>query len=371
MKAIRPSANIEFLHDGIDDISVYKKIEKIARLCYKSEDRITDTSHVKMIENLRKRGHWAMFEHHNVVLEVNEIMWKSFMDGLWQNDEISRCLRYIHASYYEDDSRYFISGSPTAWAKLWATLKDYWQDEGRSLHSLCSWVCDAYPLLVQIPEFILNRPADSLKEPSMGELLDRDNIIGILTLDQIRELPYSIRRHHEMVTVHFVTNRGVTHEMVRHRPCAFSQESTRYCDYGGKDIVYILPSWLNTRTKIILGNKDVPMNMEAYKNMNNPDVYNEAFTCEAEKLWHISMMESEQKYHRLIKLGLQPQQARGVLPNDLKTEIYMSATLQQWEWFFKMRVPLSAHPDMREVTIELEGNQFVDLIPEFPMVETD
>lgn len=126
---------------------------------------------------------------------------------------------------------------------------------------------------------------------------------------------------HEKVTVRVVCDRGVTHEIVRHRLASYSQESTRYCDYSGQMIV-IKPFF---------------------------------FEDDEEKYgaWFTAMENAERSYRRLRKSGATPQEARSVLPNSLKTEIVITYNLREWRHFFSLRCNKRAHPQMREVTIPL------------------
>lgn len=153
-----------------------------------------------------------------------------------------------------------------------------------------------------------------------------------------------IRRGHESViehasaTVKFITNRGVTHELVRHRLAAYSQESTRYVNYGGKDMEFIRPVWF--------GQYD-PENYSA-----------QAADIRFERMCYVA----ESHYNELLNLGWSPQQAREVLPNALKTEIVMTANLREWRHVFKLRTSKAAHPQMRALMLDtLEG--FKKVIP--------
>lgn len=139
-------------------------------------------------------------------------------------------------------------------------------------------------------------------------------------------------RHHEsviehsMLTVRLITNRGVTHELVRHRLCSFSQESTRYCNYGGKDMEFIIPVWAGDH----ITNR-YPGGVEQW------------FTGACER--------AEQAYKDLLAHGWTPQQAREVLPNALKTEIVMSGNFRNWRHVLKERTSKAAHPQMRALMI--------------------
>ena len=127
---------------------------------------------------------------------------------------------------------------------------------------------------------------------------------------------------HEKVTVRIICDRGVSHEIVRHRIAAYSQESTRYCNYSnskfGNEITVIEPLFFK----------------------DNPERY---------ELWKTAMEQAEATYFSLLKIGASPQEARSVLPNSLKTEIVVTYNLREWRHFFKLRTSAAAHPQMREI----------------------
>lgn len=141
-----------------------------------------------------------------------------------------------------------------------------------------------------------------------------------------------IKRGHEAVlehcsfTVKFICDRGVSHEIVRHRLAAYCQESTRYCNYSkegfGSEITVIKPCFW-------------------------PDDSDEM--CE----WRSAMRLSESHYFSLLHYGATPQEARSVLPNSLKTEVVMTADIREWRHFLKLRCSPAAHPQMREVALIL------------------
>ena len=127
---------------------------------------------------------------------------------------------------------------------------------------------------------------------------------------------------HEKVSVRFICDRGVSHEIVRHRIASYSQESTRYCNYSkdkfGKEITVIKPLFWEEDS-------------QEYK------------------VWYDAMLHSEQAYQQLIQMGAKPQEARSILPNSLKTEIVVTMNLREWRHFFKLRTAVNAHPQMREI----------------------
>ena len=134
---------------------------------------------------------------------------------------------------------------------------------------------------------------------------------------------------HASVTVKFVVDRGISHELVRHRLASFAQESTRYCNYSkddfGSEITFIIPEYLE-------------------------------YKSEGWNIWKESMKQAEDAYFKMLDFGLSPQQTRAVLPNSLKTEVVMTANLREWRHFFKLRALGTTgkpHPQMLEVTVPL------------------
>ena len=138
---------------------------------------------------------------------------------------------------------------------------------------------------------------------------------------------------HENVTVRFVCDRGVTHEIVRHRIASYSQESTRYCNYSGDKF--------DNQITVI----DLASGFQYDLSKENDKAKYE--------VWTKAMENAEQSYFRMLELGATPQEARSVLPNSLKTEIVVTMNLRSWRNFFRLRVDSHAHPQMREVATML------------------
>lgn len=141
-----------------------------------------------------------------------------------------------------------------------------------------------------------------------------------------------VKRGHEAViehfsfTVKFICDRGVSHEIVRHRLASYCQESTRYCNYSkegfGSEITVIRPCFLTPNT-------------------------------DGWMLWEEGCLAAEQAYFNLLNYGCTAQEARSVLPNSLKTEVVMTADIREWRHFLKLRCSKAAHPQMREVALKL------------------
>ena len=174
--------------------------------------------------------------------------------------------------------------------------------------------------------------------------------VGIFTCKSARNLiPKLIARGHEAmlefggsITVLFTVDRGVSHELVRHRIASFAQESTRYCNYSNdENIVFIIPPWVNIPEGIFNDETDgTPAFVRDERNVGAYD-------------WYYHMIDSEIRYKSLIDSGWSPQEARSFLPISLKTEINVSANIREWRHIFKLRTASGAHPQMREVMIPL------------------
>lgn len=152
-----------------------------------------------------------------------------------------------------------------------------------------------------------------------------DKMVGGTAAKFLRAI---INRGHESVLEHvnisvrFICDRGVTHELVRHRLVAYTQESTRFCNYLTKGVVFIRPPFWAAEDHM--------------------------YEC-----WGTAMKEAERAYNYLMENGATPQEARSVLPNSLKTEIVATANIREWRHILKLRTAPSAHPQMRQLMIPL------------------
>ena len=149
-------------------------------------------------------------------------------------------------------------------------------------------------------------------------------------VSKIRSINHESVLEHGAITVKFICDRGVTHELVRHRIASFSQESTRYCNY----------------TKAKFGNELTVIDPRG----GFPEMTREEFA-----IWEDAMVEAEVAYLRMINAGSKAQLARDVLPNSLKTEIVMTTNPREWRHVFKLRCADAAHPQMREVMLPLRA----------------
>jgi thymidylate synthase (FAD) len=188
---------------------------------------------------------------------------------------------------------------------------------------------------------IINQSYEILSDPNLRKQLKLIELAGRtayksedkITDDSAKEFASMInKRNHEAVLEHsflsvkFITDRGVSHEIVRHRLCSFTQESTRYCDYSkdkfDNQLTFIKPIGMDDKNRFII--------------------------------WQTAMIQAEKYYLMMIDNKENPQQARSVLPNSLKTEIVVSANFREWKHIFRLRaISKAAHPQMRDLMIPL------------------
>jgi thymidylate synthase (FAD) len=299
MRAIKPFAEIMDIDIGKD---VLKKIEWIGRTCYKSTDKITDDSAEKFVAGLIKRSHEAMVEHASFCFEIDYGVY------YWMREIIQMLtVEFGFKSFmrFTCDERILMSGNVRAWRDLFSYMKRY-----TGIPTFFKDFIQENPIL--FPEYQNNFIVRVNTSP----------IIPVHTDDLKTENEFLT---HCDVTVRFVVDRGVTHEIVRHRPASFAQESTRYCNYAkdkfGGEITFIIPEFFK---------------------------YGSEEWC----LWKQAMEACEHTYMTMMELGVTPEKARSVLPNSLKTELIMTANCAEWIHFFGLRacnITGKAHPQMLEV----------------------
>jgi len=285
MLFLRPSSDIMCAHWRPDLQHSYDKDPDylIEEAGSKSEAKITSTSAHAFTKARRVTGHRSVLEHSWEVRmytdfgDFGDLINKSFFSALTTNWPFLNFVS-IHSSLY-------VAGNLRAFEE-WETAYPSWKAA----------------LYVKIEEM---------------------DVVKIVMAHGHTELL--------ALTARFVCDRGVSHEAVRHRPMSPSQESSRYCDYGGLT-KFIIPMWSRIR----------------------PGRYKSFFQWRLEwkftdGLWYYAMAISSRIYKCLRKCGWKPQQARAVLPNSLKTELVITASLKEWMWIKKMRDDPAAHPQMREL----------------------
>lgn len=324
--------------DPINGEEVLKKIEKVARVCYKSEDKIGEGTAERMVRALIKGGHLAMLEHGQVILSLDNSTYEIVR---WMLSHIrERCgeMPMLRCTSLKYSQRNIISGNMRAWLEFLEICCSY--EIG-----VISVIFDKLSAMRYIPIF------DDIKAKvdATPDLLYKvgDGWAYELFYD---DLTYKERLVHYDLTVKFIVDRGVSHEIVRHRVASFAQESTRYCNYGSKggEITVIEPFYLNVDGVTV-----------------SPDNWSERYGA-----WARACEKAEQSYLKMLADGATPQEARAVLPNSLKTEVVMTANLREWRHFFKLRavgVTGKPHPQMVEVALPL----LKDLQEKIPVVFED
>lgn len=315
MKIVAPS--VEIMRSGLEKelITPEQLIERVGRTCYKSEDKITDDSAAKFVGNLIKRGHEAMIEHWGPIFKTEPFWYETIVedyemllhngDIVYNDAEPLRPFLRFTDTTINGTSHCIVSGNMRAWRDFVRACVEGYGFIPEYLHGLVN----NYHLF--FPEFQQYIPAR----------IYNSALIPISVSDLVTEHE---RMVHQDVTVKIICDRGVSHEIVRHRVASFAQESTRYCNYGldkfGNEITVVRPSWCKE------GSAEFDV-------------------------WAESCADCQIAYFELLRMGRTPQEARSVLPNSLKTEIIVTMNLYGWDHFFGLRCDPAAHPDMREVAI--------------------
>lgn len=310
-----------------------KKIERIARICYKSEDNITEDSYKKMTKALLSRRHLAMFEHSSLVFEVSAMIFQavglaeSIITTDANNDGhiINICRIHRTRTNLGSKDRLIVSGNLRAFYEFFEKtvefkINNYW------LAELYWMVNNRIDNLFEIPEYSAHVSSTGIKEVTdMSTLTPAERLV------------------HETVSVIFTCDRGVTHELVRMRDASFAQESTRYCNYQlgkfGKEITVIRPCFFE----------------------ENSHLYQQ---------WLSAMSNAEMSYNHLIAEGAKAQEARAVLPTSVKADIAVTTNLHEWKHILNLRACDStgpAHPQMKEIMVPL----FRELKAEYPEILED
>ena len=290
MKVINP--NHKILEHGDNP---YKHIESIGRICYKSENSITEVSAKPFVDRLVKSRHYAMIEHFRFIVELDIISYNTIA--------INKHRQYIR---FTDDSKFIISASARGLNDLFIIAEGATR---RVLSAIIRSIANEYNC-----DSLFNCGYDV--EHAWGD------VHVITDFSKLSGYEYN---EHAWYSVHIICDRGVSHELVRHRDASFAQESTRYCNYSkgkyGNEITVIEPYFWKEDS-------------EQYQ------------------LWWKSCAYLEEMYMQLINSGSTPQEARSILPNSLKTEIVITAPVYEWRHIFNLRVlgiTGAPHPQMKEV----------------------
>ena len=214
-------------------------------------------------------------------------------------------------------------------------------------------------------------PLDDKSEIEIGQFLEQCGRICYKSEEKISPESYKkflsmiiASGHHSIlehinISAKIITNRGVTHELVRHRLGAYSQESTRYCNYSsnrfGNELTFIVPVWISDE-KIESLYKDLVLKYNFAAEVSSD--------TDPDMVWFLSVMENENSYVKLLKYGYTPEKAREILPNSLATTIMVTYNLRQWIHVLNQRLSPQCHPQMRQL-MTLIKSEFLDKLPLF------
>ena len=301
-------ASYEIIEQEPNILGVYKQIEKAARTAYKSEDKITEGSAQKMVEALCKSNHGACLEHGTIYLEVPYFLKRKDPSGMdWAFFSSDHLIPRIADGYYRNPYSK-VSCNPYKQCDCITTnarviFENGWEDD---LQYMC--------------------------EPT--------------------------EFHEKRITVKFVTSIGICREILRHRRMSFLNESTRYCNYSkGKfnsELTFIIPQWIH--------NVNPSLNISDEKTLR-------ALSCEdrAVHTWMNLLTQVEDDYLYLTTVDehyvLKAEEARGILPLDLKSELIVTGFVSDWIHFFRLRSHVAAtgkpHPDIQKLADPLM-QEFID-----------
>ena len=301
-------------------------VELCGRTAYKSEDRITDDSARAFVLSLKKLGHLSVLEHSNIVLRISGsspayggltggsglLLWQELIGVLRERNGFHRVVPLSGLAAHDC----LVAGNFRSWIETLVWLRDrhadYWRFFSHHLHRF-------FPSLF---------PADEPSPANLDyrvELLTEEQQLAMLRQDASCDLPVFIFK--------FICDRGITHEVVRHRVFSFTQESTRYVNYQNRGMTLILPEELQ------------PLFDSARGELAEAEPVAATWLARAKTLF--------EWYQADLERGLKPEIARDILPNLLKSEIFVTGRWSGWEHFIRLRDSKKAHLRIREIAREV------------------
>lgn len=301
MKVVEQNVFYEERPEMWDEDSVIEFISRIASVCYQSSPKAPK----KLVETLIKSGHLSVLEHVYVAFMVDKAYWQYICDISLSIKEYHRFIHVVKNEYNPGYCLVVLSHRVILEILAKFSVGDYF----------CGCVCGVVG--EKLPSIYPDIEWECLKKDE--EVFFPITVKGIKDIDE-GLIPYTFR---------FITNRGITHELVRHRMMSYTQESTRYCNYSngkfGEEITVILP----------------------YIPDDGEYDYGHMYSS-----WQAAMEEAEKSYLLLLHQGFPPEIARGALPHDVKAEIYVTGLRYQWEHIIDLRLRETTgkvHPQMKEL----------------------
>lgn len=310
-----------------DEPNAVKKIERILRVCTKSEDKITETSGESIVSGCIEKAHFNICGHYHISIVFTNGLSEERLRG------ILRLNKYLRQS--KDSSKSIvISGNIQAWR---------------------DWVSAAHECLTDEDEVFV----DTIR--SIGKKLQGTYPVffnpDVFQCGQCWQFAFTddsdldIREADDYMTLKWTTDTGITHQAVRSRIFSFMQESSRYCNYSKKGLCVLLPdafAWAGQLNDTVGNDLDCP---------NSHKIYD---------VWEGAMRYAEVAYNRMIELGCNPDEARSVLPKSTKSDIYLTASFAEWDYLISLRDDTHAHaqiqqlmPDTKRILQMKRDEQFV------------
>lgn len=280
-------------------------IEHIGRTCYKSTSDFTEDTNTKFFKMLVERKHYAMLEHATLLFELDDCVIEELLQR-FSLAEISEGMRYLH--FTQDGRRNLISGSIRAFNECSLDLIRGLIPVATSDYSYCLDGCETesyfdWASYMTLHATYLAGGISDVQNPTKNEVMN-----------------------HTYMSLDINCDRGISHELVRHRNCAFAQESTRYCNYTNDRF--------GDMTFVRMSEKALGKSIKLWE--KTKDFFN----------------TSEELYTELVNAGIEPQEARSVLPHALRTEIVITANLEEWKHIIDLRYHETtgkAHPEAKKV----------------------
>ena len=287
--------------DDLDQQSLASRIEYCGRICYKSEHRIEAESAIPFARKMAEHGHNSVLEMGVVTLCIT-----------CATTEPIAALFFCQPRFLQidrtEERQLLITGSIRAFREMFLAYPS-----DRIIRAIALQLADRHPY------FFEGLITDREEKPT-------DITVEKYPLSLVEQLDPNRLARHRFLAVKFIVNRAVTHEIVRHRPCTFLQESQRYCRYSadkfGNEVTFIKPLFFQEQSAEFA-------------------------------IWKASMEAMEKQYLLLLQTST-AQAARTVLPNSCKTEIIVYANLSEWKHILDLRTSGAAEPSMREIMIPLQ-----------------
>lgn len=317
MQLIEPSATLFMEKDLI------KKIERCYRICYKSEHHIKEGSEkflAGLIHHVDGNPHWSPLEHARIKLKLDILSFECLRG--WQED---RGTSFIKFNTHDNCTITANFRSLQEFVKYKSNDRGFILIQAKVAEALAK----AYPIIFSLDD------VQKLKETA-------DSIQHYVSFRYCETTCEVIAEANDYATFHIITTRDVLQEFARHRSLSFSVESTRYCNYQKKGMVFTVP-------------RPYEWSDEVIKELNKPEDDETTYLKTPEAMMFFSAcFQAELNYNYLIGNKVQPQVARMILPGALKTEMIVTGTFDAWQHFMDLRCDSNAHPQIRFIADQIK-----------------